>query len=180
MGTCRLFAGLVVAIMLTGCAAGVSRPKAEAEVEDKFCCTTQSPVGEVEVSLTEAGREDFKDNTQFDPDKLEDYLERALESRSLLKEESDTELPYVVVEIKDIRVRSGFNAMIFGFMAGNDHLVGDVVVKDAEGTEIDRFEVSSSYAFGGLAGGQDSVRLDWLYKSFADEAVAELTAAQTR
>jgi hypothetical protein len=72
MGTCRLFAGLVVAIMLTGCAAGVSRPKAE--VEDKFCCTTQSPVGEVEVSLTEAGREDFKDNTQYDPDKLEGYL----------------------------------------------------------------------------------------------------------
>ena len=84
------------------------------------------------------------------------------------------------MEVKDIRVRGNFNAIIWGFMAGNDHLTGDVIVKDANGAEVDRFEVSSSYAFGGLAGGQESVRLDWLYKSFAEEAVAELTSMQAR
>ena len=80
-----------------------------------------------------------------------------------------------MVEVKDIRVRSNFSAVMWGFMAGDDHIVGDIVVKATDGLEMDRFEVSSSYALGGFAGGQDSSRMGWLYEAFAEETIKELT-----
>lgn len=46
------------------------------------------------------------------------------------------------------------------------------------GKEFDRFVVSSCYALGGLAGGQDSMRMSWLYEKFAEETVKELTKHQ--
>ncbi len=47
-------------------------------------------------------------------------------------------------------------------------------MKNAAGAEIDRFEVGASYALGGLAGGQDSARMGWLYEKFAEETINEL------
>jgi hypothetical protein len=63
---------------------------------------------------------------------------------------------------------------MFGFMAGADLISADVIVKSADGQELDKFEVSTSYALGGIAGGQDSARMGWLYEKFAQETVQEL------
>jgi hypothetical protein len=40
---------------------------------------------------------------------------------------------------------------------------------------LNSFEVSASYALGGLAGGQDDARLSWLYEKFAELASKEIT-----
>jgi hypothetical protein len=99
-------------------------------------------------------------------------MQRALESRSLLAAGS----PYQVnVEITDIRVRSNFSAVMFGFMAGSDSLTGNVYVTEKSGKPVSKFEVSASYALGGFAGGQDDTRMGWLYEEFAKLAVNELT-----
>jgi hypothetical protein len=63
-------------------------------------------------------------------------------------------------------------------MAGNDTVSGDVIARAADGKEIQRFLVSASYALGGLAGGQDEARMDWLYETFAQHTVDELTGAK--
>jgi hypothetical protein len=78
------------------------------------------------------------------------------------------------VRVKDVRVRSNFTAIMFGFMAGSDSIKADIIVKSPSGQELDRFEVSTSYALGGLAGGQDSARMGWLYEKFAEETLKEL------
>jgi hypothetical protein len=63
---------------------------------------------------------------------------------------------------------------MFGFMAGDDHVTGQVRVLDPAGRALRSFEVKASYALGGLAGGQDGARLGWLYDKFADMAAEEL------
>jgi hypothetical protein len=77
--------------------------------------------------------------------------------------------------VTDIRVRTNFSAVMWGFMAGDDHINGIVVARSPTGDELQRFEVSASYALGGLAGGQDEARMGWLYESFAEETLKELT-----
>jgi glucose dehydrogenase len=76
--------------------------------------------------------------------------------------------------VSNIRVRSNFSAVMWGFMAGNDTITGDIIIKDQNGEVLDQFEVSAAYALGGLAGGQDDARMGWLYESFAEETLKEL------
>ena len=52
---------------------------------------------------------------------------------------------------------------------------GNVQVLDAGGSVLPSFDVSASYDFGGFAGGQDRVRINYLYEKFA-----ELTRDQLR
>jgi hypothetical protein len=59
-------------------------------------------------------------------------------------------------------------------MAGADMVKGDVVTRDLQGKEIGRFEVHADYALGGLAGGMDSTRMDWLYEKFAQLTLESL------
>jgi hypothetical protein len=64
---------------------------------------------------------------------------------------------------------------MFGSLAGNDHIYGRVVVKEADtGKKIKEFEVDAAYALGGIAGGQTQSRMGWLYNKFADLVVKEL------
>ncbi len=170
----KLFVGLLVlAMLMVGCASGVSRTKES--TQEKFYCSVDNPVGDLQVVLTEEGKADLKDNLKFNPDELKNHLERAFMASSLMKQELKGDLPSLVVEVKEIRVRSNFSAIMWGFMAGNDHITGDIVIKDKNDLELDRFEVSASYALGGLGGGQDSARMDWLYEAFSEETVKELT-----
>jgi hypothetical protein len=64
---------------------------------------------------------------------------------------------------------------MFGFMAGDDRIKGDVIVRGPNGVAQQQFTISTSYALGGIAGGQDSARMDWLYESFAKRVLEELT-----
>lgn len=169
--------GLLLSLLvLGGCASGVARTGPA--VSEKFCCTVSNPVGKVEISFTEQGKLSLADNLKFDPEELKDHIERGLVAKTLINKDLSSELPSLNVEIKDVRVRSNFSAVMWGFMAGNDHITGDIIVKDKSGVEMDRFEVSASYALGGLAGGQDSARMGWLYEEFAEQTLNELTKTQ--
>jgi hypothetical protein len=81
------------------------------------------------------------------------------------------------VVVNDVRVRGTFSAVMFGFMAGDDHLNGDSIVLRKEGDEsVYEFKVKTSYALGGWAGGQDAMRMDWLYEEFSKKIAEKLAA----
>ena len=174
----KFFLGLLVlTFMITGCASGVSRT--QISPKGKFECSSNNPVGNMELTLTAEGKADLSENLKFNPDELKAHIQRALSASSLIDPSRNADLPSLLVEIKDIRVRSNFSAVMWGFMAGNDHIIGDIAIKDKDGTEVDRFEVSASYALGGFAGGQDSARMSWLYETFSEEIIKELTNGNT-
>lgn len=111
------------------------------------------------------------DNQQFNREELAGFLRRRLESKGLV---AATAAHQVEIVVTDIRVRSAVAAVLFGFMAGDDHVNGVVRVTDASGKPLRSFEVKANYAFGGIGGGQDSVRLNWLYEKFSELASTEL------
>lgn len=173
----RLLAAITIAFMLGGCASGVTR-KPDVSASATRAAPTYSQFSSVSVSLTNEAKAKSSENLKFNPDELLSYVKRALESKSLLNPSPDKNLPKLEVQVKDMRIRSNFSAIMWGFMAGADSIRGDIVLTDASGKELDRFEVSTSYALGGLAGGQDSSRMSWLYEKFAQETVTELTKQQ--
>ncbi len=164
---------LFLITLATGCASGVTRESAESANRVRISADNQ--VSDVSVSLTEEAKKKVPDNLKFNPEELRNHIHRAMEAKSLLNSGAKGTLPVLHVEIKDFRVRSNFSAVMFGFMAGSDSITGDIVIKDTGGGEIDRFEVTTSYALGGFAGGQDAARMGWLYEKFAEETINELT-----
>ena len=101
---------------------------------------------------------------------MQSIIERNLEASGLIDAAS---LRMVKVVVTDIRVRSTFNAFMWGFMAGDDHIVGDVSIMDVKGEPQHTFKVSASYALGGFAG-MNETRMGWLYEEFAKLTLAEI------
>lgn len=169
----RTLAGLMVlAVVLGGCASGVNRgPGLNAP---KMEVTAARPLASVTLTVADEAKPKLTENLKFNPEDLLNHVKRALDANSLLKPNANEPGPNLEVRIKDVRVRSNFTAIMFGFMAGADLITADVIIKSADGRELDKFEVSTSYALGGLAGGQDSARMGWLYEKFAQETVQEL------
>ena len=167
--------GLAAAV--AGCASGVKRADDAAKREAYFARGGKL-AQEVTLSLSKEARAQLSDNLKFDQDKLLATVRRALEAKDLLARTPDPTLPKIEIVVTDIRVRSSFSAVMFGFMAGDDHINGDVIARDAAGKELQRFSVSASYALGGIAGGIDETRLGWLYETFAKHTVEELTGAK--
>ena len=168
-----MFAAAVIttAIVLGGCASGVTRgPGMQAQ---KVGIGASNQLSAVSLSFTDEAKGKAAQNLKFNPEELLSHVKRALEANSFLNAADQTR-PSLEVRIKDVRVRSNFSAVMFGFMAGSDSVTADIILKNAAGAEIDRFEVGASYALGGLAGGQDSARMGWLYEKFAEETVNEL------
>ncbi|MGO4380512.1 DUF4410 domain-containing protein [Pseudoduganella sp. RAF53_2] len=159
--------GLVLA--LTGCASGVK----VADNAHRQFITTQ-PANAISISLTDDAKKKLSDNMKFNQTALLEQVKRALTAKNMLNENQAGPMNTIEIVVKDMRVRSSFTAVMFGFMAGNDSLTGDVVLKDVQGKELNRFEVSASYALGGLAGGQDESRMNWLYEKFAEHTVENL------
>lgn len=171
-----LWAVVAVVFILGGCASGVTRePTASVE---RMSAPAFEQFASVSLSMTAEAKEKAIENLKFNPDELLSHVRRALDARSLLNGTADKPLPRLEVVVKDMRVRSNFSAIMWGFMAGADSIHGDIVLTDSTGKEIDRFEVSTSYALGGIAGGQDSTRMSWLYEKFAEETVKELARQQ--
>lgn len=169
----KLLSVVAVAFILGGCAAGVTRaPTASAE---RVAAPAYSQFASVSLSMSPEAKEKALENLKFNPDELLSHVKRALDSRSLLDASGAPQLPKLQVVVKDMRVRSNFSAIMWGFMAGADSIQGEIVLTDSAGKELDRFTVSASYALGGLAGGQDSTRMSWLYEKFAEETVKELS-----
>jgi hypothetical protein len=165
------------AIILTACSSGAIRPPAVTAT--RVILSASNQVAAVTLTMTDEAKKKAAENLKFNPDELLSHVKRALEASSLLNASPDHARPNLEVQIKDVRVRSNFSAVMWGFMAGADLIKADIVVRDQTGKELDRFEVSASYALGGLAGGQDGARMGWLYETFAEETIKELTGGNS-
>ncbi|MEO8527001.1 MAG: DUF4410 domain-containing protein [Caldimonas sp.] len=157
---------LVACVLLGGCAGTV---KLDQRVQGDV--SRLEGVAQVVALMSPEAAKQQVDNPQFNREELASRLRLRLEARSLT---SPGATHRVEIVLTDIRVRGAFAAIMFGFMAGDDHVVGRVRVVDASGRALRSFEINASYAFGGVAGGQDSVRINWLYDKFADLAADEL------
>ncbi|WP_246797481.1 DUF4410 domain-containing protein [Burkholderia perseverans] len=171
-----LMASVLVVGFLSGCASSVTRDAADPASAAPTVSTMKFgtvPV-QVKVTLDQNAQDALKDNLKFSAKKLQETLESALDARKLLAAKDDANAMQLNIEITGVRVRSNFSAVMFGFMAGSDYIDGNVSVLDPQHQPIDHFKVSTSYALGGLAGGQDEARMGWLYEKFAEKTFAEL------
>ena len=123
--------------------------------------------------MSPSSKTQLADNLKFELSTLQAMIGRSLESKNLIAADGDFKL---VVVVDDIHVRGTFSAIMFGFMAGDDHLDGTATLLRSDGRKVDDFGVKASYALGGIAGGQDSVRISWLYEEFAKLLTEELVA----
>lgn len=163
-----LGAALVAAALMTGCASGVKRT--DGGKTSVFQPSTEFPIGRVEVKVTDQALAKLKGSFKFSKDQLRGAIQQSLTANQLYRDHSGMTLDVTVTRV---RVRSTFNAVMWGAMAGNDALEGDVALKDAAGKVLDKFAVSASYALGGFAGGQDKSRTNWLYEAFAKEVLGQ-------
>jgi hypothetical protein len=171
MGKLRILAvgaALVAMALASGCASGVKR--ADGAKTSTFQPSAEIPVGKVTVNVTSEARSKLKNNVKFNQDSLRTAIQEILTNNQLYKADSGVSLDVLVTRI---RVRSTFSAVMWGAMAGNDAVEGEVSVKDASGKTLDKFSVNASYALGGFAGGQDSMRTGWLYEAFAKEVLGQ-------
>lgn len=164
----KFFLCLVIFIGLTACASSVKQI-------DSVTTEPSRLIGQkydgISVSLSEEMKSKLSGNLTFNTDEFKNTVKNAVEGGGLISSSSEYSINILLT---DIRIRSVFNAIMFGFMAGDDHLVGTVTITDKNKKVLKSFEVSASYALGGLAGGQDSMRMSWLYQKFAELTVAEL------
>ena len=161
---------LVLALVLTGCSAGVTRPSDESQTSNVLLTEPAT----ITLTLSDDARKQAASNTKFNEDVFLGTLTHALDAKGLLAK-NDAPVRRITVEVTGVRVRGTFSAIMFGFMAGPDHLKGRVTLIDADNNPLRFFDVSATYAFGGVAGGQDGTRLGWLYERFAQEMINELT-----
>ena len=160
---------LASVLWLAGCAGTIQR-----ESQSGAHRIENARYSAVDVVLTDDGRREAADNPLFNVRELGDYVRRRLEGRNLLDLQGTHSLE---VSIQHVRVRSALSAVMLGVMAGADLIEGYVRVYDQRGRQVHGYKVNASYALGGLAGGQDSTRLGWLYDKFSELAVAELAGA---
>lgn len=163
-------------LFLAACSSGVTRPDNLALTAPHFADPGRK-AGVISLSFSPEGQKSAKDNLKFNQETLLATVRRALEANEVLAKETDPALARIEIVVTDVRVRSAFSAVMFGFMAGDDHINGDVVVRDSSGAEVQRFSVGASYALGGLAGGMDETRMGWLYETFAKHVLEELKGA---
>jgi hypothetical protein len=151
---------------IAGCSSQVTRPQSTD--------TTRPVVKALQdftVEMSPEAKLQLSDNIKFDINALQNTLQRTLEANDLIAADGGYRLK---VFVSDIRIRSTFNAVMWGFMAGDDHLQGHIVVLDLAGEPVYTFDASSSYALGGFGGGQDTSRLNWLYEDFSEMVADEL------
>lgn len=165
-------------LLLTACASGITRSGDQGTAKPYFAENGRK-AGKITVALTTEAKAQLADNLKFNHETLLSTVRRAMEAKDLVSKQTDESLPSVEIRVSSVRVRSSFTAVMFGFMAGDDHIKADVLVRAPTGGEIQRFEVSTSYALGGIAGGQDESRMGWLYESFAKRTIEGLTGVES-
>lgn len=163
----------LAAVLLSGCAANVQRPQGQVAVK-RVVVTPAQQVAKVSLSMTEEAKKKSLSNLKLNTDALLSHVRRAMEAHQLVDATGDQPRPSVEIVLKDMRIRSTFTAIFWGVFAGPDSVSADVVIKDAEGKELDRYGVAVSYALGGYMG-MDDARMSWLYENFAAQVVKEMT-----
>ena len=173
MKTLKMLATAVLITTLAGCAASVK--KESGENSEPYFRTVDRHAAAVTLSLTPPVESKLDANKNFSRDEFLKVVKQTLEVKGILGNANEPSMPSIDVVVTELRSRSTFAAVMFGFLAGNDSITGDVTVRDSAGEPLQRFSISASYALGGFAGGQENARMGWLYQKFADLAVAELT-----
>jgi hypothetical protein len=168
VGTSKALSIAVMALLCTACAGTAHRTESPASAATAGILKVKS----VEARVSDKAKEQLADNIKFDLNTLRSTIERTLSASSL---EDPGVTATLDVEVTNVYIRGSFTATMFGFFAGADNIAGKARVLDPEGKVLRSFDVDASYALGGFAGGQDSVRLNYLYEKFA-----ELTRDQLR
>ena len=154
---------------LAACASSVKRPDSAADYH-----YDGSKYSTVELTVREDATKDPNDRVRFDDKALRDMIQRKMEVSGLVDQNSPKK---VSIEITDIRVRSSFNAFMWGFMAGDDHILGNIVLIGEDNRPLHNFNVSASYALGGFAG-MNETRMSWLFEKFSELTVNEILGKQ--
>jgi Domain of unknown function (DUF4410) len=174
----KIIGSLAIVGLLGACASGVTRMDSPAT---GTTATVAAPMAKdvkaVTLWLNADAKKLVADNLKFNQDTLRNMVERGLQAQALIKPESAQSMD---IEITGFRTRSAFTAIMFGFMAGSDNVEGIVTIKGADGKVLKRAKVAASYALGGIAGGMDDSRMNWLYEEFSKHAVAELAGAPAK
>ena len=170
----KLFAVALLALILGACSTGVKRSP-DVGLQTPQFDTLGKKAGNFSVGLSDKARAEAVLAVIFDESKLRGMIREALVTNDILSPAPDPTRPTVEIMVTAIKIRSTGAAIMLGFFAGDDHINGKVIVRAPDQSVLQEFVVESSYALGGLAGGQESVRMDWLYESFAEHVAAELS-----
>lgn len=155
-------------VLLGGCAGTVQRETGSLNGSAQLVGVSYR---KVEISLTDSARKLQADNPQFNTQELAGYVQRHMDSYGLLQSNA----AYTVnVTIEEFRVRSALSAVMLGVLAGTDSINGRVQVLDGQGRQLHTFRVNATYGLGGWAGGQDGMRMNWMYDKFAELTLNEL------
>lgn len=158
--------------ILAGCASGAKQTAGSETMK-----LTSSKVTQVQITLTDDAKKLVSDNANFSVTGLKAAIEDQLKALDLLKPDANQVME---VSLKSFRARSAFSAIAFGFMAGNDNIVGIMTVKDATGKILKSSEINASYALGGIGGGMTETRMGWLYGEFAKLSIQELNGSSAK
>jgi hypothetical protein len=162
---------MATTVALVGCAGTIKQdPRVTGDVSKVV------GIAKVEARMTPEALKLQADNPQFSREELAGYLRRKLEAKGFVGPAAQYSVDIVVT---NIRVRSAFSAIMWGALAGSDSVAATVRIVDQAGNPVRSFDVDASYALGGLAGGQDGMRMSWLYDKFSELAVAELEKVVT-
>ncbi|NVK19838.1 MAG: hypothetical protein HWE30_14160 [Methylocystaceae bacterium] len=122
-------------------------------------------------------REINQEEEKFDQIVLKKVILSKLTAENLL-DGTEASNHTIEINIDSVYLRSTGAAVMFGFMAGADSIQGRVDLKKGEQV-INSFNVDASYAAGGLVGGLDGTRMDWLYQKFAEVTAQTIKNTQT-
>lgn len=167
------FRSIAMALLIAtfaGCASQVTRPPEATIAPAPVRALTSF---EVEISPQAKAAMADPETQKFDLGVFRGVVQRTLDAAKLVSPDGDFKL---AVMVDQLRVRSTFNAVMWGFMAGTDQLNGTATLTRLDGSPVGNFKIGTSYGLGGIAGGQDSSRLAWMYEEFAKLLTQELVA----
>lgn len=125
----------------------------------------------VELIIRKDATDDLGDIIRFDQDELRNMIEHILDVKGL----KDVNSPNIIkVEINDVRVRSDSDALKWGFMAGDDHIEGDILLLGENAVPFHAFHVATSTYDGGGVLGFGEIRMSWLYEEFSKLTLQEI------
>ena len=161
---------MLVSLGLGSCATNVQH---YTDLSAPHVIRPNEPIGSVTVTLSPSGQKDFADNAQFSQNALLTDVDRVLQAKKFFAPNAGKDT--LEIQITAIRVRSTFNAVMWGFMAGSDYVTGDVYLRDSSGKLLNHFSVHAGTALGGIAAGSMSARWGWIDNKFAQLVAKNLS-----
>jgi len=160
---------LLLALGTAACGSAVS-PASDPAVARPVLSPAR-PAGQVTMTFSPEAQTYIAANPAFTHADLLAKVRTTLQAETLLVSASTSGAPTVSIRITEAFLRSTAAAAMFGALAGNDRITGEVSVTGADGAVLQRFNVTASYAWGGVAAAHET-RTGWLYEAFANR-VAE-------